>query len=265
MEPEGKSTEQNEVNHLLASMGFIFPRTEEELDSFNELYSDCDYELINFSLDPGKLIKESGTKGKELFAKKSNESNRSSYFKRAVLAAEIATQLYKEPTFGHVKFQKLMFLCENIEGMNIDYSYSKQAAGPYDNKFMHSIDLEMKRQKWFQVKKEKSGNFSRCVFVPLENFEGHKQYYKRYFIHKEEKIQWFIDTFRKERTDKVELIATLYGCWLELINKQQIVNNASLLASLYGWSEEKQKYSEETALKAIQWMEDNGVTPEKSF
>jgi hypothetical protein len=264
MEPEGKNTEQNEVNHLLASMGFIFPRTEEELDSFNVLYSDCDYELENFSLDPGKLIKESESKGKGLIAKKGDNGNRSSYFKRAVLAAEIATQLYTEPTFGHVKFQKLMFLCENIEGMNIDYSYSKQAAGPYDNRFMHSIEIELEKRKWFQVKKEKSGTFTKCVFIPLENFEGHKQYYKRYFVQNEEKIQWFIDTFRKEKTDKVELIATLYACWLELINKQQIVNETSLLTLLYSWSKEKQKYSEVTALKAIQWMKGNGVTPGKT-
>ncbi len=261
MAAKRKDIDQSKIDHVLASTGFLFPRTEEELDTFNKLYSDEDYELKDYKINPDKLIKCSEQNKKVTSQKLSFESNKKTYFKRAVLAAEIASQLYKEPTFGHVKFQKLMFLCENIKGMNISYQYSKQAAGPYDNKFMHSIDYEMKRQKWFEVKKEKSGSIIKYVFVPLENFDGHKKYYKHYFATIEEKIQWFIDTFRKEKTDKVELIATLYACWMELIGNRQIVNEATLLSLLYSWSEEKKKFSEDSAKKAIHWMKENGITP----
>jgi len=253
--------EQNELNHLLASMGFIFPVNEEELDSFNALYLDDNYELMDFRLNPDKLIANGECIKNLPYHKLTHNSISKTYFKRAVLAAEIASQLYNESTFGHVKLQKLMFLCENIDGMNISYQYSKQAAGPYDHKFMHSIDNEFEKHKWFKVKKEKSENITRCLFVPLENYNEHKQYYNRYFQGNLEKIQWFIDTFRKEKTDKVELIATLYACWLELINKNQTVDNTSLLSLLYSWSKEKYKYSEETVIKAIQWMKDKNVVP----
>ena len=263
MATERKDNDQDKVDHILASMGFIFPRTENELDSFNKLFSGQDYELKDYKINPDEIISNTGPSKKASSEKLSFESRKKTYFKRAVLAAEIASQLYEEPTFGHVKLQKLMFLCENIEGMNISYEYSKQAAGPYDNKFMHSIDYELKRQKWFEVKKEKSGLITRYTFVPLDNFDGHKLYYNRYFAHHQEKIQWFIDTFRKEKTYKVELIATLYACWMELVNKNQLINNNALLSLLYSWSKQKQKYSEKEALNAIQWMIDNEVTPIK--
>jgi hypothetical protein len=263
MAAEREDTDQNKVDYILACTGYIFPRTELELENFNKLFSDEEYALKDYTINPNELISDIKQRRKpENF---NFQSNKSTYFKRAVLAAEIAAQLYEESTFGHVKFQKLMFLCENIKGMNINYEYSKQTAGPYDRKLMHSIDYELKRQKWMEVKKEKAGTKSRYLFIPLENFKGHEKYFKRYYLSYESQIQWFIDTFRTEKTDKVELIATLYACWLELIEKQQIVNNASLLALLYNWSKEKQKYSEETAQKAIQWMIANGVTPERSF
>lgn len=261
MATKGKETEQSKIDHILASAGFLFPRTEPELSSFNKLYSDKEYELSGYVINPNKLIKYSEPKQEDISLKLSFESKKNTYFKRAVLAAEIASQLHQEPTFGHVKFQKIMFLCENIENMNINYKYSKQAAGPYDNRFMHSIDYELKRQKWLEVKKEKSGSFTRCSFIPLEKFEGHKLYYNRYYTNQHEKIQWFIDTFRKEKTDNVELIATLYACWMELNKKNHPITDEALLALLYSWSKEKQKYSENIALRAIQWMKDNNVVP----
>lgn len=182
-------------------------------------------------------------------------------FQRAVLAAEIATQLFNEPTFGHVKLQKLMFLCENIEGMDISYDYSKKAAGPYDNKFMHTIDYEMRKQKWFEVKKEKSGLIWKYTFKPLEKFQSHRAYYANYFGVHDEKIQWFIETFREVKTNKVELVATLYACWMELILKNKEVNNHALSTLLYNWSKEKLKFSKKEVNDAIEWMIENDVRP----
>lgn len=258
-----EDTDQLKVDHLLASMGFIFPRTENELASFDKLYSCQEYNLTDYKINPIEIMIDSehvvSTKIFNL------ESKRTTYFERAVLAAEIASQLYAEPTFGHVKLQKLMFLCENIQGMKLNYKYSKQAAGPYDNKFMHSIDNELKKQNWLEVKKEKSGLLTRYKFIPLKNFNGHKFYYNHYFSSHHEKIQWFIGTFKKQKTDKVELIATLYACWIELFQNKLEVNDNSLLRLLYTWHKQKEKYSEKEALNALHWMKDNGVMPKKSI
>lgn len=70
-----------------------------------------------------------------------------------MLVAEIASELCKEITFGWIKFQKLVYLCEHAAHMNLESRDSKQADGPFDNKFMHSIEHEFKKQNWLAVEK----------------------------------------------------------------------------------------------------------------
>jgi len=252
---------QKTTDYILGSVGFIFPRTEKELDNFNRLYSGSEFDLGEYTLNPDKAFNDTKLNSKAGKTKLKFEISKNTYFKRAVLAAEITSHLYSEPTFGSVKLQKLMFLCENIDSMNINFEYSKQAAGPYDNKFMHSIGIEFKRQGWFKVEKVKSGKIYRNVFVPLDKFGTHKDYFNRYFLKYQEKIQWIIDTFRKEKTDRVELIATLYACWMELSVNKRIISDEALLTLLYDWSVEKQKFSRLSAIQAIQWMKENNVAP----
>ncbi len=255
-------TDQKTVDYIFGSVGLIYPRTELELDNFNKLYSEVEFDLDGYLLNPDRAFAETITteitNGRNKFKFECSENT---YFKRAVLAAEITTQLYFEPTFGNVKLQKLMFLCENIEEVNINFEYSKQAAGPYDNKFMHSIGAEFKRQGWFKVEREKNGDYFRNKYVPLEKFGNHKEYFSHYFSCNQERILWFIDTFRKEKTDQVELVATLYACWKELLSQNRLISDDNLISLLYDWSKEKKKYSRRNIIYAIEWMKDNKVIP----
>lgn len=190
-----------------------------------------------------------------------DEKRKSSYFKRAVLAAEITYQLHAESTFGHVKLQKLMFLCEHASNMDLNDLYLKKAAGPFDNKFMHSIDKELAKQKWFTAKRKKSGGFTRIVYEPLENPEGYKKYFTGYFKKSNKAIQFLIETFKRERTRKVELVATIFACWIELNEKQMELNQANLFKLFYSWAEEKQKFTNEEVLNTLEWMKAQKITP----
>jgi hypothetical protein len=254
---------ESELNAFLANGGILFPRTEEELDSVLHLESEKTSCLNNYHINPSLIIegvdlqKEPSKRNTTL--KTSSKSR--NYFKRAVLAAEITSQLYDEPTFGHVKLQKLIFLCENMSGFDFNNMYSKQAAGPYDNKFMHSIDLQFQKQKWFRVILEKKLNYTKCTYVPSAKFNDHKKYFANYFMSSLQRIQFVIDTFRSENTRRVELIATLFSCWQELLDNDKLVNESTLLESLYNWSIEKKKYTKEEVVTAIVWMNQNGFVP----
>ena len=50
---------QRTTDYILGSVGFIFPRTEKELDNFNRLYSDYEFDLGEYSLDPDKTFMNS--------------------------------------------------------------------------------------------------------------------------------------------------------------------------------------------------------------
>lgn len=183
------------------------------------------------------------------------------YFKRVVLAAEIVSKLHDEPTLGRIKFQKLVYLCEHTVGMELQKRYAKQAAGPFDNKFMHSINKEFEKNKWFSVIKERKDGFERTKYIPSENQDGHRSYYQNYFKNEDEKIQYIIELFRKLTTDKTELAATLFSCVLELQSKHSLVNKSELLKLFYDWSEKKKRFHENEVLGSLSWLCEKGLVP----
>lgn len=243
----------------LKSLGFLFPETDKELDRFNELYLQHKYEHNGKGISPQKIIDE--VKKEEASTKENKTKNANynkDYFKRIVLAAEITSQLYYEPTFGHVKFQKLMYLCEHYANLHLTDRYEKQAAGPYDRKFMHSIDYQFKRLKWFSVTKK--GNTGKYTYKPMDQTENYKGYYNRYFSKYNKNIQWLIETFRSEKSDFVELIATLHACIEEALGKKEKISKNSIMQKFYSWSEEKKRFNKEDVEEALGWMFEKGFT-----
>lgn len=190
--------------------------------------------------------------------KKLNKSQ--SYFHRAVLAAKIAHEYHDEWTFGIVKLQKLVYLSEQVSSMRFSSDYRKQAAGPMDHKFIHSIKKEFEKQGWFAV--NQVGQYRKWTFKPGENVVGYQQYYANYFGDIESDIQFLIDSFRKWKTEQVELIATLFACWLEAKNDNTLINDKVLIEKVYAWHKEKEKFTEVQIIKNIRWMEENGVYPD---
>lgn len=211
--------------------GYLMPRSVAELNEREELEK---YE-------------------EELKGKKKNV-----YFKRVVLAAEIAHQLHNEPSLGRVKFQKLVYLCEHAAEMNVEHRYKKMAAGPFDNKFMHSIDKELASNKWFFVHKLSENNRTRYKYEPLENAEGFKKYYESFFKNEKDNIQYIIDLFRTQRTEDTELAATVFACIKELTAKN-LLSKDELLKLFYNWSKEKSKFSETRVIQSCKWLHEKGL------
>jgi type I restriction enzyme M protein len=182
-------------------------------------------------------------------------------FKRAVLAAEITSQLYREPTFGSVKQEKVMFLCEKHLGLTEDLAHHhlRQAAGPYDPKAKRSIENNFVKQKWFDVRRAEGKGVK---YIPAENFGAHSEYYERYFGHLREPINRVILLLRTFKTEHCEIIATLYSAWSDFLDQgtaptdEQIVNEV-----LENWHESKQRISKERWLRALSWMKENKLIP----
>jgi hypothetical protein len=184
------------------------------------------------------------------------------YFKRSVLAAEIINELKDEKTFGRIKFQKMVYLCENVVHMNLSEDrYKKFAAGPFDNRFMHSINKELKEQKWFDVKIIKDGKYSKPLYFELEKKDNYKEYYSAYYSKYDEDIHRIISLLRKQKTDFVELIATIFFSWKEIIDEKQKFTNSLIYNKVYSWSKEKKRFSTDDIDSAIEWMENEKLTP----
>lgn len=180
------------------------------------------------------------------------------YFMRSVLAAEIVDQLHQEPTFGHVKFEKMMFLAEHLCQVDTGSHYVRQAAGPLDRQALHSIDSQLRIQKWFDVRKENG----RYRYVPLEKRGGHQRYFDRYFAPIRTQLSEILDTFRSWETERCEIVATLYGAWNDLLREQGSVSDDMIVREvLNNWHEAKQRIPQERWMKALGWMREKGYVP----
>ena len=179
------------------------------------------------------------------------------YYKRTLLATEIVWQLHKEPTLGHLKLQKLMYLAQESGKMQLPTNFLQQVAGPYDPQMARSLDKQMKTKKWFEFKR---GEFLK--FKPLEKAGEHKADFKKFFANEMDSIQYIIDTFKTAKSDQVEIVGTLCACWNKLIDEKQIISDELLTKRFYGWSEEKAKFEKSRIIKALRWMETKGIVPE---
>lgn len=180
------------------------------------------------------------------------------HFRRSVLAAEIADRLYEEPTFGHVKMEKMLFLTERLCHIDIGSHYHRDAAGPYDNNALRSIDSQLKKQKWFEVRRTEKGN----RYVPMQNRGNHKTYFNRYYSSVASTFDKIINTFKTQRTEQCEIVATLYSAWEDLLHSNKPFTDTDIVNEvLNNWHESKKRISQDRWLSAIQWMRENGFAP----
>lgn len=180
------------------------------------------------------------------------------HFQRSVLAAEIVSRLHEEPTFGHVKFEKMIFLVEHLCDIDTGSNYQRKAAGPYDNRALRSIDSQLKKQNWFEARKV----HGRYTYVPLEKANEHGKYFDRYFSDKRDSFTNIIDTFRSVDTERCEIVATLYSAWNDLLQQQTEITDERIIHEvLNNWHESKKRIPEERWQKALAWMREKGFVP----
>lgn len=194
-------------------------------------------------------------------AKKTNQKA-NIHFRRTVFAAEIIHQLHAESTFGHVKFEKMIYLAEQLCGIDTGSTYHRKAAGPYDNRAIRSIDSQIQKQKWYEARKLDN----RYQYVPLEKAGLHRDYFCKYFNDVSETFNNVINLFRTWNTERCEIVATLYYAWADLISQDKKVTDAAILDEVLNkWHESKQRIPKDRWLKALKWMRDNNLTPLCNF
>lgn len=181
-------------------------------------------------------------------------------FKRAVLAAEITAKLYKENTFGSVKHEKIVYLCEKRLGIDeeLAHHHFRQAAGPYDPKARRSTEKTFTKNKWFEIRKDRQ----RVTYAPGEKFGGHQKYFDKYFASDSTTISKITEMMRNWKTVQCEILATLYGAWDDLLKQKKSPSDDEIIHDvLFNWHKSKQRIPEERWRKALNWMREHHFTP----
>ncbi len=142
--------------------------------------------------------------------------------------------------------------------MQLPTNFLKQAAGPYDPKMARSIDKQLHDNKWFIYSKNELHKYQ-----PLNRAGSHKNDFEKYFANDLPAISRIINLFRKARSEEMEAVATLYACWEELLQSGNDISNDLLTSKFYAWSEQKSRFPVEKIEKTIEWMNKNGIVPDR--
>lgn len=243
--------EQSAITNILSTMDNEIESLKEEREKYIRLKEGMMQKLLSGQI---RLI---NTEAKPIVQPKEKVAN--VYFRRSVLAAEIADRLCEERTFGHVKMEKLIFLTEHLCHIDIDSHYHRDAAGPYDNRALRSIDSQMKKQKWFEAKKEDKG----YRYLPMQNRGGHKKYFEKYYADVMPMFEKLIDTFKTSSTEQCEIVATLYSAWDDLLQSHKSFTDDDILNEvLNNWHESKKRITRDRWRIELNWMRDNGFVPQ---
>lgn len=274
------SEASNALQNDMRQFGYLLPTSDEELEEFEKIYGTTQVMFPEHLKDASFLFKKEVStvekKGAKVKApkaslkvlkkkdlkstKKKSTSKKSDYFKKIVLAADIAYKLHQEPTFGHVKFVKLHYLCQEVCHMNFQVNYGRYAAGPLDPKLMYSIDKEFVKQGWFSVAKGQYG----YRYEPLDGVEKYKSYFNNYYAHEANKIDQVIELFQSKKSDFCEIVATMFYIWKDFLGATKIINDNSLISDFYDWDEKKKRFGKPELTDALKWMRENSIFPIKA-
>lgn len=174
-------------------------------------------------------------------------------FAKQVLAGKIVSKFINDPSFTDIKFQKIQFLAEHIIEADLNLNYYCQAAGPYDNKFMHTIYTDFRKQKWFDYQNKR--------FIPLEKQEKIEEYYQVYFANAQDQLNKLFGLLYKSSEGEAEIIATLYAVWNNRILLNQKINDEVLFEDFYNWSDRKGVYSSKEVKGGLDWLRVNHYEP----
>ncbi|MGN8071578.1 restriction endonuclease subunit S [Mucilaginibacter sp. 22184] len=174
-------------------------------------------------------------------------------FAKQVLAGKIVAIFIADPNFTEIKFQKVQFLAEHLIEADLNLNYYYQAAGPYDNRFMHTIYDDFRKQKWFDCKDKQ--------FIPMENQGKIEEYYLGYFAPAQSRLSTLFEILNQLTEAETEIIATLYAVWNNRIIEARQTTDEELIADFYKWSDRKQRYSIAQIESGLQFLKMNQIQP----
>jgi type I restriction enzyme S subunit len=182
---------------------------------------------------------------------------------RKAVAAEIIYLNARNPTFGRVKNQKLIYLAEAHAGIHeIGGRYEREAAGPFDGALMALVERELERAGVVTVRQGVRGTAVDYALTP-----GWKPDRERLKAMLGDRLVAFDHVNEKLAdldTRGAEAVATLYAVWNDaLIDGEAYDDTRVIRGFLDEWHPEKrEKFSEAKLREWLGWMRRNGLTPQ---
>lgn len=263
---KGNTLNTESINNLLIPFPPL-PEQQRIVDKVNRLMK-----FIETLANKNRLVKASASNllksvEKEYFAEHSCKRSNTIDIKekRAILSAEIISQLHNEQYFGVIKLEKILYLCEKHLNINLGGNYKKEAAGPHDAQSRYEVEDILKNKKWFSVHKEQKNNLEVTKYTPLEKSNEIPKIFNNVFNTEAVEINNLLELFRGKNSDFCESIATLYAVWKNRLSKNLSCSDSDLISDFKAWSKQKARFYDSDLQDRIFFMKRKNLIPNSNI
>lgn len=263
---KGNTLNTESINNLLIPFPPL-PEQQRIVDKVNRLMK-----FIETLANKNRLVKASASNllksvEKEYFAEHSCKRSNTIDIKekRAILSAEIISQLHNEQYFGVIKLEKILYLCEKHLNINLGGNYKKEAAGPHDAQSRYEVEDILKNKKWFSVHKEQKNNLEVTKYTPLEKSNEIPNIFNNVFNTEAVEINNLLELFRGKNSDFCESIATLYAVWKNRLSKNLSCSDSDLISDFKAWSKQKARFYDSDLQDRIFFMKRKNLIPNSNI
>lgn len=181
------------------------------------------------------------------------------YFKRGAIASYVIQQLHKQPTFGRVQFEKLLYLTECHVGIDLAGSYKREAAGPLDAETLNKLENIAKKERWFTKHARGSEGY---FYRPGTSIMGRVSAAKAILGDKQPIMDALIALFAKMNTEQAEVVTTLFAAWNDYLIDGYKPDDSQIIDEVRSnWHLSKERFAPEKLQKSLDWMRRKHVVP----
>ena len=190
------------------------------------------------------------------------------YYKTPSFTAKVIAFAYRshlplgtENTFGRVKAQKALHLCESVGMVDLGRNPMKDAAGPNDFQHMLAAEDWAKANQFFEFEPRRTG--SGYTFKKLARFEAIVAEGIAALKPVQGQLEKAIALIAPMKSEQAELLATVHAAWNNLIlDNAEATEEAIIYEARENWHASKLKFADSKFREAIATIRIKDIIPD---
>lgn len=180
-------------------------------------------------------------------------------FKRGAIAAYAVNRLCDRWEFGRTQMEKVLYLTQHGLGVDLEFEFKREAAGPFDEE-IHKLESLARKQSWFETR-ARSGALG-VTYTRGSKLTERCDAAAVILGSQKERFDWVLEQVGKMDTEQAELWATVHAAWNDLILADRPTTEQHIVQEVYAWHPSKARFTEERIQKCVAWMKQNDFVPQ---
>lgn len=180
------------------------------------------------------------------------------YFVRGAIMSYAVDRLHKSKDFGRTQMEKVLHLTQSHVGVDLEFTFKRQAAGPFDEEIYKAESLA-KKQRWFVTRD--TGMFG-VKYQPGTKIADRCKAARTILGQRVNEMDRLLADVAKMDTRQAELLATTYAVWNDLLLDGAEPTKQAIIDGVFAWHPAKQdRFTPEQVEKCVSWMTQNHYVP----